>query len=139
MRLVYRDINANDLRGATVADYLVNIEALFEVVDGRKVIYSEPYFPVAELARELARWLPLGESPAPDFYFTSLSFEDPGAVMILRGEAGWTVGTMFTPEVKSSPLPWDGLATCIGGFISDVRRDVLGLGISPDFLDPAES
>lgn len=139
MRMLYRDINANDLRGSTVADYLVDIEAFFEVVDGREVIYSEPYFPVAELARELARWMPLGESRAPDFHFSSLSFEDPGAVMIIRGEAGWTVGSMFTPEVKSAPVPWDGLTACIADFISDVRRDVLGLGISPDFLDPVES
>ncbi|MFE9649904.1 hypothetical protein ACFYO0_38500 [Streptomyces sp. NPDC006365] len=134
--MLYRDFNANDLRGSTVADYLVNIEAFFEVVDGREVIYSEPCFPVAELARELARWLQLGESRAPDFHFSSLSFEDPGAVVILRGESGWTVGSMFTPEVKTAPIPWDGLVTCKGDFISDVWRDVQGLGISPDFLDP---
>jgi len=139
MRLLYRDTNATDLRGSTIADYLVNIEAFFEVVDGREVIYSEPYFPVVELARELAHWLPLGESRAPDFHLSSLSFEDPGAVMILRGESGWRVGSMFTPEVKSAPIPWDRLAVCIGDFISDARRDVLGLGISPDFLDLVES
>lgn len=135
MRMLYRDFNANDLSGSTIVDYLVNIEAFFEVVDGREVIYSEPYFPVAELARELVCWLPLGESRAPDFRFSSLSFEDPGAVMMLRRESGWTVGSMFTPEVKSSPISWSGLTACAGDFISDVRRDVLGLGISPGSLN----
>ncbi|MDX3853337.1 hypothetical protein [Streptomyces sp. AK02-01A] len=135
MKILYGAINANDLRGATIADYLVNIEASIKVVDGRGVIYEEPYFPVAELARELARWVSLGEKQAPDFLFASLSFEEPGAVQILGSGSGWTVGSMFTPELKSSPVSWGEVAACIDAFVTDVRRDVLELGISPDFID----
>ncbi|MEU3901295.1 hypothetical protein [Streptomyces sp. NPDC045251] len=133
--MLYREINASDLRGSTVADYLVNIEATFEVVDGREVIYSEPFFPVAELARELARWVSLGEVRAPDFFFSSLSFEESGAVRILRSQSGWTVGSMFTPEAKTAPVSWNGLAACIDEFIATVRRDVIELGFSPDLID----
>ncbi|MFD8540665.1 DUF7878 domain-containing protein [Streptomyces rubrogriseus] len=135
MKILYDAINANDLRGSTIADYLVNIEASIEVVDGRGVIYEEPYFPVAELARELARWVSLGEKQAPNFLFASLSFEEPGAVQILDSGSGWTVGSMFTPELKSSPVSWGEVAACIDTFVSNVRRDVLALGISPDFID----
>lgn len=135
MRILYDAISASDLRGATIADYLVNIEASIEVVDGRDVIYEEPYFPVAELARELSRWVSLGEKQAPNFLFASLSFEAPGAVRILGSESGWTVGSMFTPDVKSSTVSWDEIAACINEFVTDVRQDVLELGISPDFID----
>ncbi|WP_121716568.1 hypothetical protein [Streptomyces sp. E5N91] len=135
MKILYDAINANDLRGSTITDHLVNIEASIEVVDGRGVIYEEPYFPVAELARELARWVSLGEKQAPNFLFASLSFEEPGAVQILDSGSGWTVGSMFTPELKSSPVSWGEVAACIDAFVSNVRRDVLELGISPDFID----
>ncbi|MFJ1841403.1 MULTISPECIES: hypothetical protein [unclassified Streptomyces] len=135
MRILYDAINASDLRGSTIADYLVNIEASIEVVDGCDVIYKEPYFPVAELARDLARWVSLGERKAPDFLFASLSFEEPGAIRILGSGSGWTVGSIFTPEVKSSPVSWENLTACINEFVTDIRRDVLELGISPDFID----
>ncbi|MFE3587458.1 hypothetical protein ACFXOY_08025 [Streptomyces niveus] len=135
MRICYVAINASDLKGSTVADYLVSIEASLKVVDGSDVIYQEPYFPVAELARELARWVLLGEKRAPDFVFASLSFEEPGAVRILRSGAGWTVGSMFTPETRSSLISWDELAAHIDDFVTNVRRDVHALGISPGFID----
>ncbi|MFF7153637.1 hypothetical protein [Streptomyces sp. NPDC008139] len=134
MRILYDAINSSDLKGSTIADYLVNIEASIKVVDGCDVIYEEPYFPVAELARDLARWVSLGERRAPDFLFASLSFDELGAVRILGSGSGWTVGSMFTPEVKSSPVSWDELAACINEFVTDVRQDVLELGISPDFI-----
>ncbi|MBG0831664.1 hypothetical protein HS041_28445 [Planomonospora sp. ID67723] len=136
MRMLYREINASDLRGATVADVLVNVEAFFEIVDGSEVIYSESCFPVAELARELARWVSTGEPQAPDFSFSSLSFEDPGAVRIIRGQSGWAVSSIFTPELQSDPISWGELAACIDKFIASVRRDVIKLGIVPDFIDP---
>lgn len=134
MRMLYRDINARDLQGVTLADFLVNIEADFEVADDSEVIYSELSFPVAELARELARWISEGEPQASDFEFSSLSFENPGAVRILRRSSGWVVGSVFTPEVESSPIPWGELVTCISEFIVDVQQDLADLGINPEFV-----
>jgi hypothetical protein len=90
---------------------------------------------VAELARELGRWVALGEEQAPDFLFESLSFEEPGAVRILGSGSGWTVGSIFTPDVNSSPISWDEIVACVNEFVTSVRRDVLELGISPDFID----
>lgn len=134
MQILYRDINARDLREVTIADLLVNVEADIELLDDGRAVYSEPYFPVAELARELARWGSLGESSAPDFYFASLSFEDPGAVRILRDRSGWVVGSVFTPEVQSARLTWTEIAASIDDFIARVRRDVADLGFDPSFI-----
>jgi hypothetical protein len=135
MRMLYREIGASDLRGSTIADYLVNIEAFFEVVDGREVIYSEMDFPVDELARELTRWVQIGEMRAPDFSFSSLSFEEPGAITVARGQSGWRVGSIFTPDMESAPVSWSELTACIGEFVESVRKDVLALGINPGFME----
>ncbi|MEW2029579.1 hypothetical protein AB0901_03500 [Streptomyces roseifaciens] len=127
-------MSACDLQGETLSDFLVNLEADFEVIDGSEVIYSEPSFPVVELARELARWIPQGEAQASDFWFSSLSFEDAGAVRILRREAGWTVGSVFMPETQSTPISWGELLVCIEEFLASVRRDVTELGLSLDLV-----
>ncbi|MQS09755.1 DUF7878 domain-containing protein [Streptomyces alkaliphilus] len=134
MRLEYREVNADDLVGSTVADYLVNIEAFFEVLDGGDTIYAEPCFPVTELARELFRWVSLEEEPTSDFYFSSLSFGEVGALTMSRELDGWVVSSIFTPEVKSSPRSWSELHSRIGEFIENVYRDVLRLGVSPDLI-----
>ena len=54
MLLAYENLSAADLRGSTLADYLIAIEADFRMLDGETVIYEEPYFPVIELARALS-------------------------------------------------------------------------------------
>ncbi|MFG3316953.1 hypothetical protein ACGF3J_02780 [Streptomyces sp. NPDC048171] len=136
MRMLYQGVNARDLRGSTVADYLVNIEAHFEVVDEGEVIYSELDFPVAELARELTLWISVGESDASDFSFSSISFEEPGAVVISRSPDGWEVGSMFTPTVKSEPIDWPTLSVSVEEFVARVQRDIAGMGIDPSFIRP---
>ncbi|WP_456302593.1 DUF7878 domain-containing protein [Streptomyces tendae] len=132
--MLYQGINARDLNGSTVADYLINIEAHFKVIDGSGTIYSESDFPVAELARELIRWVSVGESEATDFSFLSISFEEPGAVTVTRGPEGWSVGSMFTPEMKSEPVDWCALSSGIQKFVECVERDVAGMGIDPVFI-----
>ncbi|MEU1287898.1 hypothetical protein [Kitasatospora sp. NPDC005856] len=134
MQMSYTQISTSDLQGTTLADYLVNIEAEFTVTDAGEVIYTESCFPVAELARELLRWISPGEHQAADFLFASISFEDPGAVRIRHGLAGWTVGSMFTPDVDSAPLPWPDLVSAINEFATAVRRDLRTLGIDPAFI-----
>jgi|SRR3954471_1781767 hypothetical protein len=132
MRMIYRDINVRDLQGETLADLLVNIEADFQVIDDSRVIYSESAFPVAELARELARWISLGEQQLSEFCFSSLSFEDPGSVRITPDPSGWVVRSMFTPEIESYPVSWLELVARISEFVADVKRDVAKLGIDPE-------
>ncbi|GAA2289057.1 hypothetical protein GCM10010145_69200 [Streptomyces ruber] len=134
MRMKYRNFNADDLQGTTLADYLVNVEADFEIVDGGEVVYSELAFPVAELARELAHWVTPSEEGAEDFHFVSLSFEDPGAVKFVRGAEGWIVGSALTPDRESSPCSWRQLTAIIEEFVGNVRRDMEEIGIDPIFV-----
>ncbi|MCO6006447.1 hypothetical protein NE236_15790 [Actinoallomurus purpureus] len=134
MKMLYQDLNERDLKGRTLADLLVHIEADFQIIDGSEVIYSERSFPVAELARELAFWLSNNGDRKPDFHFSSLSFECPGAVKFIQTSIGWMAESMFVTGVQSSPIPWSELVVCIDEFIAAVRRDVSKLGIDPGFI-----
>ncbi|OEV10576.1 hypothetical protein [Streptomyces nanshensis] len=134
MRWNYMNFSVADLRGDTLADYLVNVEADFEIVEAGNEVYAEPAFPVAELARELSRWISVSEREPTDFCFASLSFEDPGAVRILRGAEGWLVGSALTPGELSSPQQWQELTEGIIEFIGHVRRDLEQVGIDTAFV-----
>lgn len=127
--MTYTNLNAEDLRGSTVADYLIGIEADFEIRDGDQLIYEEPYFPVVELARGLNAWLQRHEDQ--DFVFDSLSFDEPGAVTIARLEHGWVFGSIFSPAQRSSVLHWSAVEECVGAFIAKVRADLVSLGVDP--------
>lgn len=109
------DIDDRDLRGSTLADYLIAIDADFEIREGDRIIYAEPRFPVVELARSLASWMTDGERD--DFAFESLSFEESGVVTITRTRVGWRLSSIFTPEVVSSDIYNSELDACIQEFI----------------------
>ncbi|GAA1593693.1 hypothetical protein GCM10009789_54670 [Kribbella sancticallisti] len=130
MLLTYTNLNADDLRGSTVADYLISIEADFAILDDDLTVYEEPYFPVVELARSLHIWAVRGETH--DFVFESLSFEEPGAVTIVRRESGWVFGSMFAPKVTSSVIEWRDVQECVAAFEAKIRKDLARLSIDPD-------
>lgn len=129
MEFNYEGVNADDLRGDTLADLLINVEADFRITDGRDVIYAETAFPVAELARELSRWLNNGGEPDADFRFDSMSFDVVGSVEVLRGVGGWSVRSVFSPDRGSVPMNWVDLAAVLRDFIGKVLRDVERLGL----------
>jgi predicted type IV restriction endonuclease len=130
----FESIGAPDLRVTTLADLLVNIEADFEVRDGDQVLYAERAFPVAELARELARWKSSPGDDRPDFAFDSMSFDEAGAVTVVRDGESWVVGSVFEPGKHTAPVSWPELATEVDNFVDRVRRGVDSLGLDPGFL-----
>jgi hypothetical protein len=135
MKIVLGDISATDLRGDTLADLLVNIESDIQLIDAGRVLYEERLFPVAELARELARWRttsPSRQDPPNDFSFNSLSFDEPGAVTIRKIPAGWVVGTVLSPGTTSRPEPWSELSVELDEFIDQVGKGIRELGLNLD-------
>lgn len=134
MRITYQNLTAEGLRGETLAHYLVDIEADFRLLDGQRVVYGEPCFPVIELARALHTW---AESQrVADFVFDSMSFEEPGAVVIVRSAAGWVFGSRLTPEVTSDTVSWQEVQEGVNEFVASVRSDLMGLGIDPAQIFP---
>lgn len=146
MEFSYRNLGAADLarRGyrpetAPRAVLLLDIEADLVVRDGDgRPLFAEDAFPVAELADALVAWLHPGPAPAaptPDpgeFVFHSLSYADPGAVLVRRSPQGWRVGSAFEPGTWSEPLPLPVLAAAVARFADAVRRDIADLGVDPD-------
>ncbi|MFI9275274.1 hypothetical protein ACIGXM_31865 [Kitasatospora sp. NPDC052896] len=118
-----------------MGELLVNIEADLTISDSEQVVYSEPLFPVAELAMELAAWIcgPGGE--LSDFAFESMSFEEVGSVRIVAGQEGWRVGSVFEPDTWTGPIDRAALVTEIGRFFANVRASVAAAGIDPRFMD----
>lgn len=94
------------------------------------MIYSEVAFPVAELARELSRWLHDGLSEP--FRFTSLLFQE-GVVTISQAAEGWVVSSIFV-EDSSQPVDRATLEAAIRDFVDRVKADVTALGLDTDRL-----
>ena len=125
MRMSFRNLNAEDLRTDRWAEVLVHVEAEFHVVDAGCVVYSEPYFPVVDLAHALALWSRSGADDRENFEFESMSFDERGAVRIEQLDDRWRVGSAFEPD------KWSGLHTlrevddCVSLFIEELHSAAL--------------
>lgn len=114
-----------------LADLALAVDGDFQILLGDRVIFAEPSFPVAELASSLFRWVKGGRG---EFTFESMSYEEEGTVMIRRTDLGWVVGSVFTPDVVSSPVPWSDVEACVLAFVSDLERDLGALGLDSSRL-----
>ncbi|MFD8596648.1 hypothetical protein ACFV1L_16765 [Kitasatospora sp. NPDC059646] len=142
--LAFRDVGTPDLarRGLTPASappavLLLDVEADLSVDDDGRTVWSEPAFPVAELARELALRLRLPAEERTDFAFDSMTYDVPGAVRIAATGDGWRVGSVFAPDAWSSPCPWPVPARALTAFTDSVRTRVAALGADPHLVPAA--
>ncbi len=129
MLLTYDALNAGDLGEVTPADVLIRLDARFEVVDDRRLIFSDPSFPVVELARELRAWLE--RNGRSDFEFQSMSFEERGSLSIRETCEGWVFGSVFEPLHLSTPVSREAVEACISVFVERVAADLVALGLDP--------
>lgn len=130
MSMTYEGLKSDELQGIEQADYLVALDADFQIREGDVTLYREPAFPVVELARSLLIWLDNPRRGA--FRFESMSFEELGSVQVRRTPGGWVFGSIFAPHSSSSPVDWSEVERCSREFIARVERDLLGLGLDPD-------
>ncbi|MFE7505199.1 hypothetical protein [Promicromonospora sp. NPDC057488] len=111
---------AHRLGAMTGAEFLLDVEADFSVREGRDVIFAEPSFPVAELARALELWAPAKDEPQDDFAFESMAYEVLGAVRIVNTVDGWTIGSHYGPTT-TEPRPWPVVHAEIWAFVKAVK------------------
>lgn len=126
MRFTYEHLNADDRGGDTVADYLVGFEGALSVRDGTEVVYEEPDFPVVELARSLNLWV--RRADGEDFSFESMSLAERGAISVSSTDGGWVTWSVYTPDVRSSAVPWDVIVDGVNAFVTQVREDLISMG-----------
>lgn len=115
--------------GDLVADYLLAIEADLRIEHGDVVVYAEPCFPVAELARAFVLWL--ASSPRTTFTFDSMS-ADPGLVTIELSNERWTVFSAETPQVKSARIGLKEIDRAVAEFVAQVRQQATMHGIEAE-------
>ncbi|MFJ3405229.1 hypothetical protein [Promicromonospora sp. NPDC090134] len=111
---------AHRLGSLTGADFLPDVEADFSVREGRDVIFAEPSFPVAELARALELWASETDDPQDDFAFDSMAYEVLGAVRIVNSAAGRTIGSHYE-RTTTEPRPWPVVQAEIRVFVEAVK------------------
>lgn len=57
MEVSYGPLSIEDVTGPLQVDYLAGLDAHLRIYDNGVPFFSEPGFPVVELARELLLWL----------------------------------------------------------------------------------
>ncbi|RZU15898.1 hypothetical protein EV645_3438 [Kribbella rubisoli] len=127
MLLTYDALDLTEVRGRAPVDVLAGVDAGFRVVDGDRVVYEDPSFPVVELAWSLLRWL--DQPDRGDFVFDSMSFEEPGALTVRRQGAGWVFGSVFVPDVASDPVSWGEVERSVRAFTRRVTADLTAVGL----------
>lgn len=130
MEMTYDQLNTDEVRGTTQADYLISLDADFRIADVDQAVYEESAFPVVELARSLLIWLDTPDRS--DFEFESMSFEEVGSVAVRQTHGAWVCSSVFAPESSSEPVEWVEIERCIRAFVSRVEQDLRALGIDPD-------
>lgn len=119
-RRIELPLTTTSLAALTGAAFLLDVEADFSVREGRDVIFAEPSFPVAELARALELWVLETDDPRDDFAFDSMVYEALGAVRIVNTVDGWTIGSHYEPTT-TEPRPWPVVRAEIWAFVKAVK------------------
>jgi hypothetical protein len=129
MLLTYGALDTTELGPVTPADVLVRVDADLEVLDDDRLLWSEPGFPVVELARALRAWIE--ERGTSDFAFDSMSFEEVGALTIRSEGEGWVFGSVFQPTTESRPVSFAEVERCTRAFVDRVAADLVSCGLDP--------
>lgn len=106
-------------RRITEAELLLYVEADLELCDNGVVLFEEPRFEVATLARELIAWA--GAEPDHDFEHSPGSYEEPGVVRIAQTGEGWVAGSCFA-TTTTTPRTWETVNDFVGAFVTEVHR-----------------
>lgn len=108
-------------RRITGAELLLYVEADLELCDNGIVIFEEPRFEVAALARALIAWMGDGAEPDHNFEHSPDAYEEPGVVSIAQTSEGWVAASCFA-ATTTSPHTWEAAKDLVGSFVTEVHR-----------------
>jgi hypothetical protein len=78
---------------------LLRVVAELKIFASGTGVYTEPEFPVVELAQQLRTWL--SELDPDDFEYTTLEAEEAPFIWFRSGADGWSVGAAFQQQKDS--------------------------------------
>jgi hypothetical protein len=101
---------------------LLRISADFRITIGGRVWFSEPDFPVVELAVAAQGWLQSGG----DFEFATMEAAETPFLWIRGTAEGCELGAVWQAFVADAPLPCDSLRAEFARFVTAVDQRVRG-------------
>jgi hypothetical protein len=110
------------------ATRLLRINADFKITIGGRVWFSEPDFPVVELAVAAQKWLLRGG----DFEFETMEAAEAPFLWVRGTADGCELGAVWQAFVVDAPLPCDSLQAEFARFVTAVDqrvRDELNIDI----------
>ena len=113
---------------STDDELLLRIVAILSIECDGEAIYSEPEFPVVELASALNAWLSIPERTRPDFSFESMEAAERGLVWIRSGADGWRVGSARQLRGMTKAVSLGEVDFAIRRYLRDVASQAKGLG-----------
>lgn len=97
-------------------------------------LYSEPDFPVVELAEQLQSWCAEGLRRGEDFEFTSMESDAAGLVWFRHAGDGYRVGSCYQDFPAMQVYGSDELRSSIDRYIAQLRecsKRELGIDLDP--------
>ncbi|WP_052666259.1 hypothetical protein [Nitriliruptor alkaliphilus] len=122
--LRFSDLRSECLAPDHPADVFIGVTADLELVTDAGLIYSEPEFPVVELAAEIRGWLEGGATTGQDFEFDSMETPEPGWIWIRRVEGGWRVGSVHQHKADPEARDFEEVRTAIRAFLAGLAHEL---------------
>jgi hypothetical protein len=115
-------------------DLLLGVCADLVLQTEGRTLYSEPDFPVIELAAQLIGWCHRGLENGDDFEFTSMESDETGLVWFRRTGAGYRVGSLYQEFPAMSVHDPAAVRAATARLVAQLRertKDELGIDIDP--------
>ena len=114
----------------------LHVDAAFSIESHGRVIYSEPLFPIVELARQAAAWarrMRAGE--AGDFrYVTAEAHEENPWLWFTWTPHGWIIGAHYQDLPDPQPHAEEAVLLAVDEYVRRVQFEVherLGVDVAP--------
>jgi len=115
-------------RPSTEDELLLRLVASFSIECDGQPIYSEPEFPVVELASALHAWLQTPERARGDFRFESMDAAERDLVWIRGGADGWHAGSVRQTRSLAKAIALGEIEFAVRRYIRDVTAQARELG-----------
>jgi hypothetical protein len=101
IELRFNDLRSTVERPRSDPDVLLGITADLSILVDEELIFSEPDFPLVELACQLGKWVHSPGAGRGDFQLDSMESDVRGIVKIEAAGDGWRIGSEY--EGRSGP------------------------------------
>jgi hypothetical protein len=125
MKFTFHDAHAETGHRPAPYDVLLGLVAVFEIVVGAAVLYSEIDLPIVELAVALKKWLSSDLKERSAFEYASVEADESGMVWIRPEEHGWRIGSIHQEFVDPTVRSDDEVDAIARGFIDEVAAELL--------------